>query len=88
MVAPPIYCPRSFRILKKGEKGEGELRTFDYEGKGWHFEADEVARCVRDGKLESDLWSNDKAILAMDIFDEVRKQGGYVFPAGLEKVTA
>ena len=46
-------------------------RNFEYVGKGWHFQADEVARCVRDGKLESELWSHEKSLLEMDVFDEV-----------------
>lgn len=51
---------------------EGTLtRTFEYVGKGWHFQADEVARCVRDGKTESEIWGHDKSLLEMDIFDEV-----------------
>lgn len=31
----------------------------------------QVARCVRAGKLESDVWSHDKSIVEMEIFDEV-----------------
>ena len=46
-------------------------RNFEYVGKGWHVQADEVARCVRDGKLESELWSHEKSLLEMDVFDEV-----------------
>jgi hypothetical protein len=98
IINPPIYSPRSFKVVylnkgvagkKEGATAHGELaRTFEYVGKGWHFQADEVARCVRDGKLESELWGHDKSLLEMDIFDEVRKQGGYVFPPGVEKVTA
>lgn len=49
-----------------------ETKKFEYVGVGWHFEADEVARCVRDGKGESGLWSHDKSLLEMEIFDEVR----------------
>ncbi|KAF6761551.1 hypothetical protein DFP72DRAFT_803397 [Ephemerocybe angulata] len=92
-IDPPIYCPKSFKVsyLNKGNKSGGATqgtleRTFEYVGKGWHFQADEVARCVRDGKLESDSWGHDKSLLEMDIFDEVRKQGGYIFPPGVEKV--
>ena len=48
-----------------------EKKERDYVGNGWHFEADEVARCVRDGKLESALWSHDKSVLLMETFDEV-----------------
>ncbi|KAG5221250.1 NAD(P)-binding protein [Salix suchowensis] len=39
------------------------------------------------GKLESDLWGHEKSLLEMNIFDELRKQGGYEFPPGVEKVS-
>jgi hypothetical protein len=34
--------------------------------------ADEVARCVRDGKLQSDVWSLETSLVQMSVFDEVR----------------
>lgn len=76
-IAAPIYCPKSFTVqyFQEGESGtvvKEETRKFDYVGVGWHFEADEVARCVRDGKAQSDLWGHDKSLLEMEIFDEVR----------------
>ncbi|KLO11609.1 NAD(P)-binding protein [Schizopora paradoxa] len=91
LVAPPIYSPRSFTVQYFDKPGSGviareEVKKFEYVGKGWHFQADEVARCVRDGKLESEVWTHAKSILEMEIFDEVRKQGGYVFPPGVEQV--
>jgi hypothetical protein len=75
-ISAPIYSPRSFTVKyfgddKTGFVGREETWKFDYAGVGWHFQADEVARCVRDGKLESDLWGHDKSILEMEIFDEV-----------------
>ncbi|TRM65271.1 hypothetical protein BD626DRAFT_399275 [Schizophyllum amplum] len=89
-VAKPIYCPRAFTVEHLNAKGEvvkREEHTAEYVGGGWHFQADEVARCVRDGKTESEQWGHGKSILEMEIFDEVRKQGGYKFPPGVEKVT-
>ncbi|KAH7890692.1 hypothetical protein F5I97DRAFT_1826759 [Phlebopus sp. FC_14] len=90
-VAAPIYCPKSFTVkyFQEGKAGtvvKEETRNFEYVGNGWHFQADEVARCVRDGKAESELWGHDKSILEMEIFDEVRRQGDYKFPPGVEKV--
>ncbi|KAL0577517.1 hypothetical protein V5O48_004458 [Marasmius crinis-equi] len=91
-IGEPIYCPSSFTVtyLDK-ENGKNrvvkeEKRFFEYVGVGWHFQADEVARCVRDGKIESDVWTHQKSLLQMEIFDEVRRQGGYVLPPGVEKV--
>lgn len=76
-IAAPIYCPKSFTVqyFQEGKSEtvvKEETRKFDYVGAGWHFEADEVARCVRDGKTQSDLWGHDKSLLEMEIFDEVR----------------
>lgn len=90
-VHAPIYCPRSFTVqyFEEGKPGsvvKEETRQFEYAGNGWHFQADEVARCVRDGKVESELWGHDKSLLEMEIFDEVRRQGDYKFPPGVEKV--
>jgi hypothetical protein len=77
-IAAPIFCPKSFTVLyfqegKSGTVVKEETRKFEYVGSGWHFQADEVARCVRDGKAESELWGHDKSLLEMDIFDEVRR---------------
>lgn len=88
-VAAPIYCSKSYKVECLGEGGkivkEQEYK-FEYVGHGMEYEADEVARCIRDGKAESALWGHDKSLLEMGVFDEVRKQGGYVLPPGVEKV--
>jgi predicted dehydrogenase len=90
LISSPIYCPKAFTVQYLGKNGKverEEKRVFEYVGGGWHFQADEVARCVRDGLKESKLWSHDKSLLEMSVFDEVRRQGGYTFPEGVEKVT-
>lgn len=75
LVEAPIFRPSSVTIQYFDKPGGAvvreEKKTRAYVGNGWHFEADEVARCVRDGKLESGLWSHDKSILLMETFDEV-----------------
>lgn len=50
------------------------------------WEADEVARCVRDGKLQSDRMNHATSVTIMKIFDEIRKQGGLVYPQSIEKL--
>ncbi|KAJ6496809.1 hypothetical protein DFH09DRAFT_1205091 [Mycena vulgaris] len=88
-VATPIFCSKSFKVEYFGEGDKvvrEEEKTFEYVGHGMEFEADEVARCIRDGKAESALWGHSKSLLEMSVFDEVRKQGGYVLPPGVEKV--
>ncbi|OBZ71987.1 hypothetical protein A0H81_08093 [Grifola frondosa] len=60
IIGTPIYHPTSFTLQYYDELGSGvvvreEKLTISYAGSGWFYEADEVARCVRDGKFESDL---------------------------------
>ncbi|KAJ3757549.1 hypothetical protein EV360DRAFT_45814 [Lentinula raphanica] len=88
-ISAPIYCPKSFAVRYLDGRGvvvREEKRFFEYVGRGMHFQADEVARCVRDGLRESRLWGHEKSLLEMHILDEVRKQGGYELPPGVEKV--
>ena len=88
-VAPPISCPKKFTVQYHDSAHKvirEETRTFDYVGGGLHFQADEVARCVRDGKRESGVWSHEKTLLEMEVFDHIRRNGGYIFPPGVEKV--
>jgi hypothetical protein len=71
-----IFRPTTFVVQWFDKPGSGkvvreEKRSHEYVGFGWHFQADEVARCVRDGKLESELWGHDKSLVEMEIFDEV-----------------
>lgn len=73
-ISAPIYCPKEYKITYLGKDGRSikeERKVFNYVGGGWHFQADEVARCVRDGKKESALWGHSKSLLEMEIFDEV-----------------
>ncbi|KAG8835096.1 hypothetical protein FRC17_005217 [Serendipita sp. 399] len=97
LVDAPIYRPQKVTVQWLKEPGGGtvekeEVKNFtngsgdDIPGGGWHWQADEVARCIRDGKLESATWSWDKTIFEMEVFDKVRQQSGLSFPDGVEKV--
>jgi predicted dehydrogenase len=73
-IAAPIYCSKSFKVEYLGDGGKvarEEDKVFEYIGHGMHYEADEVARCIRDGKSESALWGHGKSLLEMTVFDEV-----------------
>ncbi|QRV74261.1 oxidoreductase family, NAD-binding rossmann fold protein [Ceratobasidium sp. AG-Ba] len=91
VVAPPIYKPSGFVVQYFDEPGSSKIvkeekTELAFHGGGWHFQADEVARCIRDGKLQSDVWSLEESLVQMSVFDEVRKQCGYEFPPGVEQV--
>jgi predicted dehydrogenase len=83
--------PRSYTLTPvKGETSfEHETKEFDDGpggGHGMFWEADECARCVRDGRIESEVmgWKESEEVLK--VMDEVRRQHGVVYPGGLESV--
>ena len=78
-----IELPRHFHKPKhytvyKGD--EGSVVRMPYEGLGFHFEAAEVHRCLREGLVESPLvpWADTLAV--METLDEVRRQIGVAYP--------
>lgn len=118
-VAFPTYRPRKFTVYRyENEQQMGDLEVqpetdvYQFEpraGDCWGFvwEADEVARCLRDGKKESDRMPLRETLLMMQVslvsgtfpptsaqliltdlpaqvFDEMRKQGSFVYPEQLE----
>jgi predicted dehydrogenase len=64
-----FYAPTSFTVITK--EGERERFSFDTRGRGLHYEAQEVARCLREGLLESDVMPLDESISIMETIDAV-----------------
>ncbi|KAF9870120.1 hypothetical protein CkaCkLH20_12354 [Colletotrichum karsti] len=84
-VAHPAYRPLSYKVIKK----DGPIETVDCPiptdparnwGHGMFWEADECARCLRDGKLESDSLPLSESLVIMETMDSVIKQGGIKYP--------
>jgi predicted dehydrogenase len=50
------------------------------EGNGYNYEAAEVMRCVRAGKLESDTIPLDETLAIMGTLDQIRAQWGLKYP--------
>lgn len=84
----PAYAPNSYRIIPTSEAGNPttvqDVHVPIPEGRGMFWEADEVARCLRDGKLESDGLPWEESIVIMEVMDEVRRQGGLTYSDNLE----
>ncbi|GAO14212.1 hypothetical protein UVI_02001550 [Ustilaginoidea virens] len=53
-------------------------------GHGMFWEADECARCVRDGRTESDTLPWSESIVMMETMEEALRQGGVEYP---ERIT-
>ncbi|KAF6824622.1 nadp:d-xylose dehydrogenase [Colletotrichum musicola] len=83
-ICGPAFRPHSYRVIR--QDGGGKVETVECPfpqdkgrggwGRGLYWEADEVARCVRDGKLESGILTLDETVTTMEIMEEVLRQGG------------
>jgi predicted dehydrogenase len=88
--------PRTYTLTPASSNSRGTPASFQHEtkefddrpggGHGMFWEADECARCVRDGKIESEVmgWRESEEVLR--VMDEVRRQHGIVYSGGLESV--
>jgi len=67
-----FYAPTSFSLISR----TGERTRFDtpHEGRGLRHQADEVARCLRQGLLESSLMPLDESVSIMETMDAVLAQ--------------
>ena len=85
----PAFRPTRYRVvIRKDDGSEAEVREEEMEvpggGKGFFWEADEAARCLRDGKLESSGLGWEESCVIMGVMDEVRKRGGITYPDKIE----
>ncbi|KAI0391042.1 NAD(P)-binding protein [Xylariaceae sp. FL0594] len=86
-VTGPAYRPTQYRVVRKDGDGQVEVvecpipldreRMF---GMGMFWEADEVARCLRDGKKESETLPLSESIVIMEVMEEALKQGDVKYP--------
>ncbi|KWU44680.1 NAD(P)-binding protein [Rhodotorula sp. JG-1b] len=94
-IRTPANVPQSFTVERYGAGHPMWMSDMDHKSTtydfvmpkgtwGFAYEADEVARCLRDGKKESDIIPLRETILQMQIFDEIRRQNDLVYPEALE----
>lgn len=74
----PFYTPTGFTLTRR----DGTSERFDQpvQGRGMWCEAAEVVRCLREGRLESDVMPLDETVAIMATMDEVRRQIGLTYP--------
>lgn len=87
------FRPSKYRIIRRPERGalpvdsSIDITTVERPpGHGMHWEADECARCLRDGKKESEGLTWSESIVIMRVMDEVRKQNDLKYPEKLESL--
>ncbi len=64
-----FYAPTSFTVISR--RGEREVFEFTSQGRGLQYQAQEVARCLRDGLTESPLMPLDESVSIMETMDRV-----------------
>jgi len=83
--------PRTYTLVPAANEKRGRPADFEYEvvdkfkdipggGHGMFWEADECARCVGDGKMESEVCGLEETEVLMGVMDQVRKNGGVLYP--------
>ena len=78
-IALPVgfFAPHGYALTRAG--AEPEEITFDFPGRGYHFEAAEVQRCLAEGLLESPLMPHVATLEIMGLLDSIRNQIGVVY---------
>lgn len=64
-----FYAPSSFSLI--GRNGDEERFDFPRRGRGLYYQAQEVARCLGEGRVESDVMALDESIEIMATMDRV-----------------
>ncbi|KEQ90350.1 hypothetical protein AUEXF2481DRAFT_48778 [Aureobasidium subglaciale EXF-2481] len=83
------FQPDRYKVipLKIGDQSV-EIREiscpFPAGGHGMFYEADEAARCVRDGLLESEVMPWKESVLIMEVMDNIRGQCDLRYPESVE----
>jgi predicted dehydrogenase len=74
----PFWSGEVVTLSKPGK--DDNVMQFPFVGNGYNYEAAEVAKCLRAGKLESDTMPLDESIEIMHTMDTIRAEWGLVYP--------
>jgi predicted dehydrogenase len=74
---PGFFAPRSFTLHRAA--AEPEVVEVPFEGRGYHFEAAEVQRCLGEGLRESPLMPQTTTLEIMTLLDTIREEIGVVY---------
>ena len=75
----PDFWHATSATLQSGAKGTDQMEM-PFDGNGYECEAAEVMRCLRAGKLESDIMPLDESLSIMVTMDKLRAQWGLKYP--------
>jgi predicted dehydrogenase len=71
---------RQTNLLVVDENGNEEKIKFDYLGNGFEPEIIEAIRCVKEGKIESELMSHEFSLLQSQVLEDLCNSCGLIYP--------
>lgn len=80
------YRPTGFWVVPTNQDKSPRrvVQNFPGDGRGMYWEADEVARCVHEGRKESTHMTWAESVLTLEIMDQVRMQNEMRYPEEVE----
>lgn len=72
-----FWHPQRLTLIRNGKE---EIIDVPMVGNGYNYEAQEAMRCIREGKLQSDIWSMEKTLGIMQLMDAMRADWGFKYP--------
>ncbi len=72
------FCPGNIKVIYND--GVEVKLPFEFKSNGYNFEAEEVVKCLLQGKKQSDLMNWEASLDLIDTLDAIRKQCGIVYP--------
>jgi predicted dehydrogenase len=81
-VEPRVHRPRRL-VVHASDTSDGDeiIESPPIPGNGYRAQVAEVARCLREGELESPLVPLDETVAILTVLDEARRQLGVRYPA-------
>lgn len=87
----PLYKPMRFKVVTKDSSGKVNVKDSPKDGfeggqHGMAFEADECAKRMQAGELQSDTLDWEESIIIMETMDEARRLAGLTYPEAIESL--
>lgn len=75
---PTFYCPEEMILKLEGE--DEKLVKYPFESTGYGYEAAEVNKCIREGRIESNIMPLDETLEIITTMDKLRSEWGFKYP--------
>ncbi len=73
----PFFAAKSLTVRANGKD---EAIEAQYDGNGYNCQAEEVARCLAEGRTESEIMPLDETVTIVETLDDIRAQWGLTYP--------